>query len=86
VFPTSQKADYVLSGLESVGSARAQVGSIPLVAIGGIDLQNVASVIEAGADAVAVIGAVVMQPDVRYAAAEMAAAIRTARERGQQHG
>ena len=56
--------------------AATQVGAIPLVAIGGIDLQNVSTVIEAGADAVAVIGAVVMQPDVRRAAADMAAAIR----------
>ena len=85
VFPTSQKAGAVPVGLEVVTSAREQVGSIPLVAIGGINLQNVASVIDAGADAVAVIGAVILQPDVRRAAAEMAAAIRSAGERGQHH-
>jgi thiamine-phosphate pyrophosphorylase len=86
VFPTAQKAIHAPVGLEVLASARAQVGTIPLVAIGGIGLQNVGSVIDAGADAVAVIGAVVMQRDVRRAAAEMTAAIRIAKERGRQHG
>ncbi len=85
VFPTSQKAGAQPLGLEVVTSARRQVGCVPLVAIGGIDLQNVASVIAAGADSVAVIGAVTMQPDVRRAAAEMNEAIRSATERGLEH-
>jgi len=86
VFPTSQKADVVSVGLDVVESARHLVGSIPLVAIGGINLRNVVTVIDAGADSVAVIGAVILQPDVRRAAAEMAAAIKTAKERRQSHG
>ncbi len=85
VFPTTQKAGALPLGLEVVTSARRQVGSVPLVAIGGIDLQNVAGVIDAGADSVAVIGAVIMQPDVRRAAAEMNEAIRSALERGHEH-
>jgi thiamine-phosphate pyrophosphorylase len=84
LFPTAQKTGVVPTGLDIVTSARAQVGKVPLVAIGGINLHNVESVIDAGADGAAVIGAVIMQPDVRKAAEEMAAAIRVAGERGQQ--
>jgi len=42
-------------GLESVRRARVMT-ELPIVAIGGISLENARSVIEAGADAVAVIG------------------------------
>jgi len=83
LFPTEQKAGVVPTGLEIVRSAREQVGKVPLVAIGGINLHNVDSVIDAGADGAAVIGAVIMQADVRKAAEEMSAAIRRAEERGQ---
>lgn len=62
VFATSSKRnpDPVV-GLEGVRQVRA-LTSRPLVAIGGINLENAASVIEAGADAVAVIGAL-LQPE-----------------------
>lgn len=55
VFPTlsKQNPDPVI-GLEGVRAARAATGK-PLVAIGGITRVNAASVIEAGADSVAVI-------------------------------
>jgi len=46
--------------------------SVPVVAIGGIDASNVDEVIEAGADAVAVISAVCGAEDVRAAARELA--------------
>ena len=56
VFRTSTKADAEpVVGLEGVQRARA-LTKLPLVAIGGITLQNAQSVIEAGADSVAVIG------------------------------
>lgn len=57
VFATSTKKnpDPVV-GLEGVRRARVLTAR-PLVAIGGITLENAASVIEAGADSVAVIGA-----------------------------
>jgi thiamine-phosphate pyrophosphorylase len=85
IFPTLQKADHVLAGLDVLRQSRELVGSIPLVAIGGITLQNVVGVIAAGADSVAVIGAVILQPDVRQAAAQLVATIQDAKERGQ-HG
>lgn len=62
VFPTSTKAnpDPVI-GLEGVRLARSLTGK-PLVAIGGITRQNCRSVIEAGADSVAVISDLLDNP------------------------
>jgi len=55
VFATSTKADAEpVVGLEGVRRARALTNK-PIVAIGGITLENARSVIEAGADSVAVI-------------------------------
>ncbi len=57
VFETRTKADAEpVIGLEGVRRMRALTRK-PVVAIGGITLENAASVIEAGADSVAVIGA-----------------------------
>lgn len=57
VFGTQTKPDAEPAvGLKGVRRARALTCK-PLVAIGGIDLGNAAAVIEAGADSVAVIGA-----------------------------
>lgn len=56
VFATGTKLDAdPVVGLEGVQQARA-LTSKPIVAIGGITLQNAKSVLEAGADSVAVIG------------------------------
>jgi thiamine-phosphate pyrophosphorylase len=68
VFSTSskKKPDPVV-GLEVVRHAR-QITKKPLVAIGGITRQNAASVIEAGADSVAVISDLL--PDPRKSAEE----------------
>jgi thiamine-phosphate pyrophosphorylase len=62
VFATSSKAnpDPVI-GLEGVRQARALTRK-PLVAIGGVTRANCGSVIEAGADAVAVISELVIDP------------------------
>jgi len=62
VFPTSSKAnpDPVV-GLQGVRDARALTRK-PLVAIGGINRVNCRSVIEAGADSVAVISDVMREP------------------------
>lgn len=62
VFATSskQKPDPII-GLEGVHMARALTRK-PLVAIGGITRRNAASVIEAGADSVAVISDLLWEP------------------------
>jgi thiamine-phosphate pyrophosphorylase len=62
IFATSskEKLDPVL-GLKGLRKARL-LTSKPLVAIGGITLQNFRQVLEAGADSVAVIGELVSNP------------------------
>jgi len=57
VFDTPTKPDAQASGLELVRVARDTV-SVPWFAIGGIDLQNVALVLEAGAEGLAVVRAI----------------------------
>jgi thiamine-phosphate pyrophosphorylase len=68
VFATSTKrnAEPVV-GLEGVRRARA-LTTRPLVAIGGITFENTSSVIDAGADSIAVIGALLQTSSVGAAA------------------
>ena len=56
-----------VTGLIRLAEIRNAV-SIPLIAIGGITLENVQEVIRAGADGIAVISAVVSAPDITEAA------------------
>lgn len=76
VFATSQKEKATVVGLDLVRQSKQLVGDVPLVAIGGISAANVAGVIDAGADAVAVIGAVAGRADVAAAAREMCCAMK----------
>lgn len=55
-FASGTKPNAVVASLGLFTQARQSI-SIPLVAIGGINLENIAQVIEAGANAVAVVGA-----------------------------
>ena len=63
-FATSSKEnpDPVV-GLEGVRRVREAVPGVPLVAIGGVTAENARSVLEAGADSVAVIGALLNTSD-----------------------
>jgi len=64
VFDTNTKIDAGKSaGIELIRAIRKNV-KIPIVAIGGINLDNVASVMEAGADSAAAISAVIASDDV----------------------
>ena len=49
-------------GLEGLRRVREIAGEMPVVAIGGINLEQVAEVLEAGADSVAVISLLLKQP------------------------
>lgn len=81
IFPTSTKRDTgPVVGLEGLAKVRCGV-QVPLVAIGGINQANAASVLAAGADTVAVIGAVVGAEDVRAATARLRAALGKGDER-----
>ncbi|MFC2008577.1 thiamine phosphate synthase [Chloroflexota bacterium] len=82
VFPTVQKENPIVVGTGLVFWAREQIPGVPLVAIGGIDATNVADVVSAGADAVALIGAVVGKTDVLGATKDMVARVsRASKER-----
>jgi thiamine-phosphate pyrophosphorylase len=66
VFGTRTKdTGYTAVGLELVGTAAQLAGTTPVVAIGGITLENARSVIDAGAAAVAVIGDLLLGNDPR---------------------
>jgi thiamine-phosphate pyrophosphorylase len=63
IFQTETKQDHeAVAGLEGLKSARAALGNIPLVAIGGIVPEKVRDVFQAGADSVALIAALLSNP------------------------
>ena len=70
VFPSSTKPGAVRAPLRLFAEARAL--GVPLVAIGGITPQNAADVLQAGADALAVISAVFDAPEIGTRAREFA--------------
>jgi len=72
VFDTGSKRDAGPGhGLLLLKKVRSAVG-IPVIAIGGIGPGNAGQVIDAGADGIAVISAVVSQPDIAAAARRLA--------------
>jgi thiamine-phosphate pyrophosphorylase len=79
MFPTGSKAGFRLVGPDLIRRVRPEIPA-PLVAIGGITLDNVTEVIRAGADAVAVISAVCAAPDPESASRRFLEVIRAARE------
>lgn len=63
IFETDMKRDHErVVGLDGLRAARTVAGDLPLVAIGGINLNKVQAVLAAGADSVALIGALVSNP------------------------
>ncbi len=66
-FASSTKPNAPVAGLELFARAKTEL-NIPTVAIGGITLQNAPSVIQAGADAIAVINAIFNANDVKLSA------------------
>jgi len=71
MFPTGSKDDAELVGLERLEAVRPAV-RLPIVAIGGIGYGNAAAVIDAGADAVAVISAIAADHQPVLATRELA--------------
>ena len=70
LFPTASKSDTVSSSLEELRRVSDSV-SLPIVAIGGIHAGNAAQAISAGADAVAVISAVMQAKNCQAAVREL---------------
>jgi thiamine-phosphate diphosphorylase len=77
IYATGTKKSTRPAGLETLRRVKAAV-HCPVVAIGGINQDNVAEVVEAGADAISVISAVSLAKDPEAAAREMVALIRRA--------
>lgn len=81
IFDTSSKSDAGHGhGLQVLREIRSAV-NIPVLAIGGINEDNVSEVIEAGADGVAVISAVVSKGDIAGAARDLRAKITASKAR-----
>lgn len=79
VFTTDTKKDIATpQGLDGLFSIRKQT-SIPLVAIGGINKGNIKSVIQAGADGIAVVSAIVSADSPEFSARELLNLISNAR-------
>jgi len=83
MFRTGTKdTGYTPRGLNMLREIRAAV-SLPILAIGGITLENVVEVIAAGATAPAVISAIVAAPDVAAATAAFRERVALAKNLGQ---
>jgi thiamine-phosphate pyrophosphorylase len=82
VFPTATKGGATVVGVDILKELKRTVAT-PLVAIGGINQSNVGEVVSAGADAVAVISAVLGEEDVKGAVQELIAKMDLAKEKCQ---
>jgi len=78
VFATGTKGDATYVGTERITRLRPLV-KIPILAIGGITEDNAGQAIQAGADAVAAIGAVMSAEDIADATARLLHRVRRAR-------
>lgn len=81
VYPTDTKRiEKAVTGPGAIAKIKAVV-NIPVLAIGGIDRDNLGECIEAGADGVAVISAVAMADDMVAATAELRRELDMARKK-----
>jgi thiamine-phosphate pyrophosphorylase len=71
-FPSTVKPDAVRAPLKLLHEAKARL-NVPVVAVGGINLQNAGALIGAGVDAVAVISALFNANDIRETAKKFTA-------------
>ncbi len=71
IFDTAYKDYYIEPlGVEEIGKIKEQI-NIPAVALGGISENNVSSVLESGADGIAVISAILQSEDPRQSASRL---------------
>ena len=70
-FPSATKPVARRAGLDLLHAAASEI-SLPIVAIGGINMDNAAGLIAAGADAIAVVSALFDAPDVEAQARRFA--------------
>ncbi|NJE25319.1 thiamine phosphate synthase [Thermococcus sp. MV5] len=70
IFPTSTKADVRVIGIDGLKKILESV-KIPVVAIGGINHENVKEVLRTGVDGVAIISAIIGAENIRKATEDM---------------
>jgi len=70
MFPTKTKADAKLVSIEELKRIRKTV-NLPIVAIGGICKENADIFRSIGVDGLAVVSAIIAQPDIKKAAVEL---------------
>ena len=70
MFPTETKPEAGLVSMEELGKIRRAV-DVPIVVIGGIGKENAMLFKTVGIDGLAVVSAVIAQPDIKKAAAEL---------------
>ena len=71
IYDTATKSETRSAGLETLKQVSDAV-IVPVVAIGGINETNIATVLGAGADSICVLSAVTSAPDPRAASAKLA--------------
>ena len=77
IYPTILKAmRFAPQGLEKIGEWKRRVGAIPLVAIGGLNVERGRACLEAGADVVSVVTDITLNADPEARAREWLAATR----------
>jgi thiamine-phosphate pyrophosphorylase len=70
MFPTGTKSDATAVSMNELQKIRKSV-SIPIVAIGGINNATASQFVGFGVDGLAVVSAIIAQPDIKQAAAEL---------------
>lgn len=70
MFPTGTKSDAAAVSMNELQKIRKAV-SIPIVAIGGINKENASQLIGIGINGLAVVSAIISQPDIKQAATEL---------------
>ena len=77
IYPTILKAmRFAPQGLEKIGEWKRRIGAIPLVAIGGLNVERGRACLEAGADVVSVVTDITLNPDPEARTREWVAATR----------
>jgi thiamine-phosphate pyrophosphorylase len=79
IYPTPTKETAFIAGLDGLRGVR-EAASLPVVAIGGITADNVAEVMAAGADSIAVISAILRSDSPEAAARQIVSRIEASHE------
>ncbi len=85
MFSTPTKKEATVVGVKRLQQIKQKI-SVPIVAIGGINRDNVTEVVAAGADAMAVISAILHQDDIEKATRQMVSKIEQKRKTNRKSG